>query len=155
MAAEAAGFHWIVDSTAIGHPVSRRTIRVATAGCNALRLLRANDSRPEVNQIALAILLKGIALICVSVSTSADWKIVCIPLQLCILRLNQPTICSGDQSRDLPAPLSEMNSVVEGSMIGGLALAAAPADYRVTSADDSIVSWEGVVDQKEISARTR
>ncbi len=41
------------------------------------------------------------------------------------------------------APLGEMDFVVEGAMIGGFALAAAPADYRVTGVKTFIVSYEG------------
>lgn len=47
------------------------------------------------------------------------------------------------------APLGEMNFVVEGAMIGGFALAAAPAEYRVTGVKTFIVSYEGIVYQKD------
>lgn len=47
------------------------------------------------------------------------------------------------------APLGEMNFVVGGAMIGGFALAAAPAEYRVTGVQTFIVSYEGVVYQKD------
>jgi Protein of unknown function (DUF2950) len=52
------------------------------------------------------------------------------------------------------APLGEMNFVVEGAMIGGFALAAAPADYRVTGVKTFIVSYEGVVYQKDLGPDT-
>ena len=52
------------------------------------------------------------------------------------------------------APLGEMNFVVEGAMIGGFALAAAPADYRVTGVKTFIVSYEGVVYQKDLGPNT-
>ena len=43
-----------------------------------------------------------------------------------------------------------MDFVVEGAMIGGFALAAAPAEYRVTGVKTFIVSYEGVVYQKDL-----
>jgi hypothetical protein len=52
------------------------------------------------------------------------------------------------------APLGKMNFVVEGAMIGGFALAAAPADYRVTGVKSFIVSYEGVVYQKDLGPET-
>ena len=52
------------------------------------------------------------------------------------------------------APLGKMNFVVEGAMIGGFALAAAPADYRVTGVKTFIVSYEGVVYQKDLGPET-
>jgi hypothetical protein len=39
-------------------------------------------------------------------------------------------------------------------MIGGFALAAAPANYRVTGVKTFIVSYEGVVYQKDMGADT-
>ena len=48
------------------------------------------------------------------------------------------------------APLGKMDFIVEGAMIGGFALAAAPADYRVTGVQTFIVSYEGVVYQKDL-----
>lgn len=47
------------------------------------------------------------------------------------------------------APLGEMNFLVGGAMIGGFALAAAPAQYRVTGVKTFIVSYQGVVWQKD------
>ena len=52
------------------------------------------------------------------------------------------------------APLGQVNFVVEGAMIGGFALAAAPAEYRVTGVKTFIVSYEGVVYQKDLGADT-
>jgi hypothetical protein len=52
------------------------------------------------------------------------------------------------------APLGEMDFVVEGAMIGGFALAAAPADYRVTGVKTFIVSYEGTVYQKDLGPAT-
>jgi Protein of unknown function (DUF2950) len=52
------------------------------------------------------------------------------------------------------APLGQMSFVVEGAMIGGFALAAAPAEYRVTGVQTFIVSYEGVVYQKDLGPDT-
>jgi DUF2950 family protein len=46
------------------------------------------------------------------------------------------------------APLGEMDFVVKGVMIGGFALAAAPAEYGVTGVDTFIVGYDGIVYQK-------
>jgi Protein of unknown function (DUF2950) len=48
------------------------------------------------------------------------------------------------------APLGQMDFVVEGVMIGGFALAAAPAQYRVTGVQTFIVSHDGIVYQKDL-----
>ena len=47
------------------------------------------------------------------------------------------------------APLGEMDFVVKGVMIGGFALAATPAEYRVTGIESFIVSHDGIVYQKD------
>jgi len=47
------------------------------------------------------------------------------------------------------APMGAMNFLVEGALIGGFALAAAPAEYRVTGVKTFIVSYEGVVYEKD------
>jgi hypothetical protein len=52
------------------------------------------------------------------------------------------------------APLGQMNYMVEGVMIGGFALAAAPAQYRVTGVQTFMVSNEGVVYQKDLGPDT-
>lgn len=52
------------------------------------------------------------------------------------------------------APLGRMNFLVEGAMIGGFGLAAAPADYRVTGVKTFIVSYEGIVYQKDLGPDT-
>ena len=52
------------------------------------------------------------------------------------------------------APLGQMSFVVEGAMIGGFALVAAPADYRVTGVKTFIVSYDGVVYQKDLGPDT-
>jgi hypothetical protein len=48
------------------------------------------------------------------------------------------------------APLGEMDFVVGGVMIGGFALAAAPAQYRVTGVQTFIVGTDGIVYQKDL-----
>src|SRR6202020_3532779 len=52
------------------------------------------------------------------------------------------------------APLGEMDFVVKGVMIGGFALIAAPAEYRVTGVKTFIVSHDGVVYQKDFGPAT-
>ena len=52
------------------------------------------------------------------------------------------------------APLGEMDFVVDGAMIGGFALAAAPAQYRVTGVKTFIVSHSGVVYEKDLGPET-
>jgi hypothetical protein len=48
------------------------------------------------------------------------------------------------------APLGQMDYVVKGVMIGGFALIAAPAQYRVTGVKTFMVSNDGVVYQKDL-----
>jgi hypothetical protein len=52
------------------------------------------------------------------------------------------------------APLGKMDFMVEGAMIGGFALAAAPSDYRVTGVKTFIVSYEGIVYEKDLGPDT-
>jgi Protein of unknown function (DUF2950) len=52
------------------------------------------------------------------------------------------------------APMGEMDFVVGGAMIGGFALAAAPADYRVTGVETFIVGPNGVVYEKDLGPDT-
>jgi hypothetical protein len=52
------------------------------------------------------------------------------------------------------APLGKMDFVVEGVMIGGFALVAAPADYRVSGVKTFLVSHEGVVYEKDLGKKT-
>jgi hypothetical protein len=52
------------------------------------------------------------------------------------------------------APLGQLNYVVEGAMIGGFALVAWPAEYRVTGVQTLIVSYDGVVYQKDLGPDT-
>lgn len=52
------------------------------------------------------------------------------------------------------APLGQMDFVVKGAMIGGFALAAAPAEYRVTGVQTFIVGPNGIVYQKDAGPDT-
>jgi hypothetical protein len=52
------------------------------------------------------------------------------------------------------APMGQMDYVVKGAMIGGFALAAAPAEYRVTGVKTFIVSNDGVVYEKDLGPNT-
>ncbi|HJZ82153.1 MAG TPA: DUF2950 domain-containing protein [Pyrinomonadaceae bacterium] len=52
------------------------------------------------------------------------------------------------------APLGELDYVVKGVMIGGFALIAAPAQYRVTGVKTFMVSQDGVVYQKDLGPNT-
>ncbi len=52
------------------------------------------------------------------------------------------------------APLGEMDFVVKGVMIGGFALIAFPAEYRVTGVQTFMVSHDGVVYQKDLGPKT-
>ena len=48
------------------------------------------------------------------------------------------------------APLGELDYVIKGIMIGGFALVAVPAEYRVTGVKTLIVSNDGIVYQKDL-----
>jgi hypothetical protein len=52
------------------------------------------------------------------------------------------------------APLGQMDFVVNGAMIGGFALAAAPAQYRVTGVKTFMVGPSGVVYEKDLGPDT-
>jgi len=52
------------------------------------------------------------------------------------------------------APLGQLDFVVDGAMIGGFALAAAPAQYRVTGVKTFIVGPNGVVYEKDLGKDT-
>ena len=52
------------------------------------------------------------------------------------------------------APMGEMNFVVGDAMIGGFALAAAPAEYRVTGVYTFIVGPDGIVYEKNLGPDT-
>ncbi len=52
------------------------------------------------------------------------------------------------------APLGEIDFVLDGAMIGGFALVAAPAQYEVTGVMTFIVSHDGIVYQKDLGPTT-
>jgi hypothetical protein len=52
------------------------------------------------------------------------------------------------------APLGQLDFVVDGAMIGGFALVAAPAEYMVTGVKTFIVSHDGVVYEKDLGEGT-
>ena len=52
------------------------------------------------------------------------------------------------------APLGQMDYVVNGAMIGGFALIAFPAEYKVTGVKTFMVSNDGVVYQKDLGPQT-
>ncbi len=52
------------------------------------------------------------------------------------------------------APMGELDYIVKGAMIGGFALVAAPAEYRVTGVKTFIVSHDGVVYEKDLGSKT-
>jgi hypothetical protein len=52
------------------------------------------------------------------------------------------------------APLGEMDFVVKGAMIGGFALIAFPAQYRVTGVKTFLVSHDGVVYEQDLGPKT-
>jgi Protein of unknown function (DUF2950) len=52
------------------------------------------------------------------------------------------------------APLGQLDFVVKGAMIGGFALIAAPAQYRITGVKTFMVSHDGVVYEKDLGPNT-
>ena len=52
------------------------------------------------------------------------------------------------------APLGQLDFVLNGVMIGGFALVAAPADYRVTGVKTFLVSHDGVVYEQDLGPKT-
>jgi Protein of unknown function (DUF2950) len=52
------------------------------------------------------------------------------------------------------APMGQMDFVIDGAMIGGFALAAAPADYRITGVKTFIVGPDGKVYEKDLGNDT-
>jgi hypothetical protein len=52
------------------------------------------------------------------------------------------------------APLGQMDFVIKGVMIGGFALAAAPAQYGITGVKTFMVSHDGVVYEKDFGPNT-
>ena len=47
-------------------------------------------------------------------------------------------------------PMGRLNYVIDGVMIGGFALVAVPAEYRVTGVKTAIVNNDGIVYQKDL-----
>ncbi|MEI6655423.1 MAG: DUF2950 domain-containing protein [Verrucomicrobiota bacterium] len=58
------------------------------------------------------------------------------------------------KGQGVAAPMGEMDFMVGGAMIGGFALAAAPAEYQVTGVKSFIVSHTGVVYEKDLGKNT-
>lgn len=52
------------------------------------------------------------------------------------------------------APMGSLNYVIEGVMIGGFALAATPAEYRVTGVKSFIVSNDGLVYEQDLGPKS-
>jgi hypothetical protein len=52
------------------------------------------------------------------------------------------------------APLGRLDFVVQGAMIGGFALVAAPANYGTTGVKSFIVNQAGVVYEKDLGPKT-
>jgi len=52
------------------------------------------------------------------------------------------------------APLGQMDFVVNGAMIGGFALVAAPSEYRVTGVKTFLVGYDGIVYEKDLGPDT-
>ncbi|HEX5045206.1 MAG TPA: DUF2950 family protein, partial [Candidatus Polarisedimenticolaceae bacterium] len=53
------------------------------------------------------------------------------------------------------APFGEIDYVVKDVMIGGFALVAAPAEYRVTGVKTFIVNHDGIVYEKDLGPETK
>jgi hypothetical protein len=58
------------------------------------------------------------------------------------------------KSQGAAAPMGQMDFVLNGVMIGGFALVAAPADYAVTGVKTFIVGYTGVVYEKDLGPDT-
>ena len=58
------------------------------------------------------------------------------------------------KSQGPAAPMGEMDYVIKGVMIGGFALLAVPAEYRVTGVMSFLVGYDGVVYQKDLGPET-
>jgi hypothetical protein len=54
------------------------------------------------------------------------------------------------RGQGINAPLGKLDYVIDGTMIGGFALVAVPAEYKVTGVKTFIVSHDGVVYQKDL-----
>jgi len=53
------------------------------------------------------------------------------------------------------APMGQLDYVINGIMIGGFALAAVPAEYRVTGVKTFLVSYDGIVYEKDLGPESR
>jgi hypothetical protein len=58
------------------------------------------------------------------------------------------------KGQGIAAPLGKLDFVVQGAMIGGFALVAAPASYEVSGVKTFIVSHAGVVYEKDLGPKT-
>jgi len=58
------------------------------------------------------------------------------------------------KGQGIAAPLGKLDFVVQGAMIGGFALVAAPANYEVSGVKTFIVSHAGVVYEKDLGPKT-
>ncbi len=52
------------------------------------------------------------------------------------------------------APLGKLDYVIQGAMIGGFALVAVPAQYRVTGVQTFVVAQDGIVYQKDLGPKS-
>lgn len=52
------------------------------------------------------------------------------------------------------APLGQLDYVIEGVMIGGFGLVAVPAEYRVTGVKTFMVSYDGIVYEKDLGPKS-
>ena len=64
------------------------------------------------------------------------------------------TTVRGLKGQGPAAPLGELDFVVKGVMIGGFALIAFPAQYRLTGVKTFMVSHDGVVYEKDLGPKT-
>jgi hypothetical protein len=51
--------------------------------------------------------------------------------------------------------MGQLDYVINGIMIGGFALAAVPAEYRVTGVKTFLVSYDGIVYEKDLGPESR
>jgi len=58
------------------------------------------------------------------------------------------------KSQGPAGPLGAMDFVVKGAMIGGFAMVASPADYRVTGVQSFIVGYDGVVYEQDLGEKS-
>ena len=53
------------------------------------------------------------------------------------------------------APLGKLSYVIQDAMIGGFALLAVPAEYRVTGVKTFMVSYDGIIYEQDLGAKSR